>query len=53
MAYPDMATVLGLEYQAVKADWKMAFPITDSLDQVAEQDKLLYPEGDAPTMCEK
>jgi len=53
MAYLGMATVLGPEHQEVKADWNMAFPITDPLDRVAEQDRLLYPEGDVLTTCEK
>jgi hypothetical protein len=53
MAYPGMATVLEPEHQQVKGDWKMVFPITDSLDQVAEQDRLLYPQGGALTTCEK
>jgi len=53
MAYLGMAIILGPEHQQVKADWKMAFPIIDPLDQVAEQDRLLYPQGDALTTCEK
>jgi hypothetical protein len=53
MAYPDMAKVLGSERQAVKVDWKRAFPTTDLLDQEAELGKLLYPEADALTKHER
>jgi hypothetical protein len=53
MAYPDMAIVLEPEHQEVKADRKRAFLIAAPLDQVTAQDKLLYPERDALTTCEK